>query len=506
MPQYNAPSGSLAARWLALDTKIQIFGGGFGNGKTTGGVVKALSFMRDYPGSIGLVARATEERLNDSVVEAFREWTPKSWVKSFTKRSLVLRNGSQAWFRYARQKGRRDTSTTSNLLSTTFDWALVDQIDDKEITYKDVMDLLGRLRGQRAKYIGPNSAMPSTGPRIMMLTLNPTRSWPYAKLIRPLHIYKKTGQMKSELCDPDTGLPMIGLVEGSTFENAANLATDYIQGLKAAYHGSYRERYLEGSWEYNDDLVYSTFDTGVHIVPHDDMLDYMKQVIKKNGGSLVVREGFDYGLNVPSCYLLAFEDDNKIVHVIDGFYLPELSDETIVKHINKARLALSHADFPQLVADPSIFNRQGKSRGVGTSIARRFYDLGLDCCKANNDIRAGVNVVMGYLELRPQLNPYTGDRSSPSVFFSDNLLSAEDPPQHFIAEEMFEYRRARDVYNEVTDSFVGRNDHAVDALRYLLAKTSPPSIIVRAHPVVRTALPPELFKWRTVNERVSRNR
>lgn len=510
LPKYNAPPGSLPDQWLKLRSKIQIFAGGFGNGKTTGAAVKALSFMRDYPGSIGLIARATEERLQDSVVECLKEWTPPAWIKSWTKRGVVLHNGSQAWFRYSRQKGKRDTNTTSNLLSTTFDWILVDQIDDKEITYKDVMDLLGRLRGQRGKYIGKDPTMPETGPRVMMLTLNPTRSWPYHKFIRPIQIYKKGGMIPERLLDKTTGKPIIELVEGSTLENVANLPADFVESVRSAYQDSYKERYFDGSWTYSEDQVYPAFQPEVHVVPHSFMLNHFHSTVKKMGGLIAVREGFDYGLHVPACYLFGFEDESGIVHVLYGFYQSELSDEDIVRRINKIRLSVTCNNFPALVADPSIFKRQGKSQGVGISIAGRLSDLGLECCKANNDIRAGVNVVKGYVKIDSRRNPYTGEIQSPGVFFSDELVvetdDPEEPVSHFLSNEMLEYRRARDSYNEVTDDFVGRNDHAVDALRYLLARQHASKILVTSKPVVRTTLPAELFQWRPRDARVSRHR
>jgi hypothetical protein len=46
-------------------------GGGFGNGKTTAGVVKALELAKDYPGSNGLIARSTFPKLNDTIRKEF---------------------------------------------------------------------------------------------------------------------------------------------------------------------------------------------------------------------------------------------------------------------------------------------------------------------------------------------------------------------------------------------------------------------------------------------------
>ena len=88
------------------------------------------------------------------------------------------------------QGGGDGTASTSNLLSATYDWIIVDQMEDPEITEKDFDDLLGRLRGM-TPYAGDDPTMPRTGPRWFIVTANPTRNWFYKKLIRPYQLYKQ---------------------------------------------------------------------------------------------------------------------------------------------------------------------------------------------------------------------------------------------------------------------------------------------------------------------------
>ena len=42
LPEYRIIDGSLQDRFMKLRTKIQFYGGGFGNGKTSGTCVKAI--------------------------------------------------------------------------------------------------------------------------------------------------------------------------------------------------------------------------------------------------------------------------------------------------------------------------------------------------------------------------------------------------------------------------------------------------------------------------------
>lgn len=263
MAEYRLIPGSIQDQFGQLRTKIQIFGGGYGNGKTAAAVVqKALRLAKEYPGSNGLIARATYPKLNDTIRKEFLKWCPKNWIQSFplsknADNTCTLTNGTTINFRYIAQQGKASTEdggqTTSNLLSATYDWIIVDQLEDPEITEKDFNDLLGRLRGN-ARYIGNDPTMPLTGPRWFIGCVNPTRNWVYRKLVAPLKKYLEHGIITDELlclrepAELDNGVPnpdvdkpilddegrpqlLISLVEGSTYTNKHNLGADFIATL-----------------------------------------------------------------------------------------------------------------------------------------------------------------------------------------------------------------------------------------------------------------------------------
>ena len=188
---FKITRGGLQDRLQLSRKKIQIFGGGFANGKTSGATIKAIEMARQYPGSNGLIARSTYPKLNDTIRKEFLKWCPKAWIKSFPMSSnstntCTLSNGTTINFRYIQQQGKKEESSTSNLLSANYDWIVVDQIEDPEIVEKDFTDLLGRLRGS-TEYIGDDDSMPMSGPRWLIVTLNPTRNWFYKKVIQPYH-------------------------------------------------------------------------------------------------------------------------------------------------------------------------------------------------------------------------------------------------------------------------------------------------------------------------------
>ena len=59
MPTFKLHQDSLQDKFQKSRAKIQLFGGGFANGKTTNVCIKTLEIAKDYPGANILMARST---------------------------------------------------------------------------------------------------------------------------------------------------------------------------------------------------------------------------------------------------------------------------------------------------------------------------------------------------------------------------------------------------------------------------------------------------------------
>lgn len=474
MADFRIKRGGIQDRFLQSKAKIQIFGGGFGNGKTTAAVVKSLNLANDYPGMNALMARSTFPKLNDTLRKEFIKWCPKDAIDSFpmsvnASNTCTLTNGTMINFRYVSQQGKKEESTTSNLLSATFDLIVVDQMEDPEITYKDFLDLLGRLRGQTL-YRGEDETMPRTGPRWMILTINPTRNWVYKKLIAPIHLYQRTGQVTPDLLcvrDMETNAPvlddlgkpilLVELFEGGTLENAHNLPDDFYTSLSSVYQGQMKDRFLKGEWASYEGLIYPQFNELVHCVDQSSIKLYLQSLIDE-GYDVEWLDGYDHGLAAPSCYLLSFIDPNGNVIVVDGFYEKEYAITDQFDKILEIR-AKWKADPKWILADPDIFRRKG---GKGLRISDMFWnDAGLRVMAADNTINSGITKVSGYLNPRQvNTNPFTKDKPAPSIYFSSHLT--------FIGEEMGSYFWRKDRRDEREDTPSESPDHSLDVIKYLL--------------------------------------
>jgi phage terminase large subunit len=501
MKPYKLTEGGLQWQFQQSRAKIQIFGGGFGNGKTTAGVIKALQLAKDYPGSNGLIARSTYPKLNDTIRKEFLNWCPSTWIKrkvlSGADNMVELENGSVINFRYVQQSGKGGESSTSNLLSATYDWIVVDQIEDPEITEKDFLDLLGRLRGSAA-YNGTDPTMPLTGPRWLIGLCNPTRNWVYRKLVKPLQDYKKGIFNADLMLDPNTQEPLIELFEGSTYTNKENLASDFIETLETAYKGQMRERFLLGQWGAFEGLVYPQYDASVHGVERKQIEDYLLQLIT-DGFAPSVIEAYDHGMASPSCYGLGFTDHLNNTFLLDGHYEAECSVERMAKIINEKRKRMFdligyELELRPILADPAIFRRgTGSAQQVGKTVASLYREEDIQMTRANNDIVSGIAKVQSYIAIDTyHTNPLTGNMGAPRFYHNRELTWFES--------EITDYYWKKDGAGEYEDKPNDRKDHAMDMTKYFF--THRPKVAVFIKKIEK--LPPKFLRWGEV-EAVTRH-
>jgi phage terminase large subunit len=479
MPTFSLQKDSLQDRFLKSTAKVQLFGGGFANGKTSGACIKALQMAKDYPGSNGLMARSTYPKLNDTLRKEFIKWCPADWIDSFPKsangsNTCTLKNGTTINFRYIAQQGKAgNEATTSNLLSATYDWIIVDQMEDPEIVHKDFLDLLGRLRGM-TPYDGTNPNMPNTGPRQFIITTNPTRNWVYRKLVKPMHELKLGHISDDLLCETDEDgkmqfdenklpIPIIELFEGSTYENKDNLEPDFIKTLEASYKGQMRSRFLMGEWASYEGLVYPAFNESIHVMSHHAITNYYKQLQVKASG-ITYLEGYDYGLAVPFCYMLGFVDNFGNVFLMDGHYEAEVPTiDMHIEHIQSLRSMYDVDSSNMILADPDIFRRKGAGKKlVGKSISDMFMEDGIIATRGNNDISNGIVKVNQYLlPQQNHQNPITGEYNAPYLYISDKL--------EFWINEVSDYYWQKNPMGEQLDKPNDKNDHAMDTTKYMLS-------------------------------------
>lgn len=501
---YRLVEGSLSHRFMCSNAKVQGYAGGFANGKTSALCIKAIRLGMMYPGANILLGRSTFPKLNSSLRPEFFKWFPPGMKETFDKKDniLVWKNGTHVNFRYVAQQGKQEEQTSSNLLSASYDFIGLDQAEDPEITYKDFLDLMGRLRGSAAlnydiaqhlyEQDGINNPkdLPSTGPRQFVITANPSRNWIYREIVRPIQVYQSLGIKQPNLLVDKNGDPIVELFEGSTYANKDNLPADYIEGLENTYKGQMRQRYLMGEWGAFEGLVYPQFDLTQHVVPHEWVLRHLNEQIKA-GRRIRLLEAYDHGIVSPSCYLLGFSDSAGRTFVVDGYYSKESTIEHTAKAIRGLRALYSAfgVSFQEMMyADPAVFRRtSGSSKTIGVTVADLFLnDYGIMMQRGNNDIMNGVAKIQVYLSPSQfQTHPVSGNLDAPYLYVSDKC--------DFFINEMSDYYWKRNPKGEYEDEPQDSNNHAMDALRYMLTDRPAPAPLIISD--INDMLTPYL-KWR----------
>jgi hypothetical protein len=499
MPKYRLIKGSIQEGFQNCRAKIQVFAGSYGNGKSTGMIIKALKLAMLYPGSLGLMARATYPKLNDTLRRDLLRWCPKNWIKRRPTKddnSLYLINGSTTHFRYIAQRGKstEDGSTTSNLLSASYDWIVVDQIEDPEIQYKDFLDLIGRLRGSTPFRETDGMAdaeilsYPESGPRWFMIGCNPTRNWFYREIVAPYHMWKERGIFSDKLLvDEDTRQPIIEIFESDVYANAHNLKPDYIRGLEIAYKGQMYDRYVLGKWAAYEGLVHPEFDALKHTLSRQNIMDYLGECRERHVHVRAL-EGYDFGNTAPSVYMLAFVDDMGRVVIVDGFYKPNFNYDQHPQAIAEIRLKyIQYLDFDDpIIADPAIFRKSVVAkRETGTSIATLLREMDVDVRPGHSDVTSGIAKVNAYLADKVGARHLlTDEPSGPMLYVADDLSWFEN--------EITNYYWKKNPFGEQIDEPQEHNDHAMNTVKYMLSHLPEPSQII----IPSNVLPKEWMFWR----------
>lgn len=485
MPQFNLIEGS--PQFIAMNSTapVQILAGGYGWGKTSLLCLKALQLCQDYPGCHGGIFRNTKPNLETTIKKEFFKWCPESWIKKMPNdrdRTLVLENGSEIIFNYIKLSTRGD-SETMNMLSATFDWIIIDQLEDPEFSYKLFQDLQGRLRGT-AVYVG-NEDKPKYA-NYFMATTNPTKNWINSKLVRPLHVFQTSGTVLPELLKDEklfreTGQvkPIIDLIEGTTYDNAENLPDGFIERLENVYTGSMRDKFMLGKWDVADNMVYPMFNYAIHVIPEAEMRERYFELKRKY--DVPWRESLDFGIASQSCYLASFIDTDGNFNLMDGWYEKELHVREQATRIMKKRMKWGISNSNLVISDPALFRRTA----VDTTVADQFSRNGIMLTKGMNNILGGIAKVGDILNIDPlRINPYTKSYGSPSLFVSDEL--------QFWIDEIVDYRYKAGRDGTMQDMPVDKNDHAMDSTKYLLTYNDDKATLLKA----QVNFDMEIRKWR----------
>lgn len=223
--------------------------------------------------------------------------------------------------------------------------------------------------------------------------------------------------------------PSCLMVQAKTAENTY-LPDEYITDLEAAYTGEFARQELDGEFTLFEGLVYSEFRFNLHVVDFDI----------RPGWTLI--RAVDYGYTNPFVCLFGATDEDGRLYIYDEHY----QDKRLISY-HADRIKEREGQFSWTVADHDAQdNAEMREQGIVTINAKK-------------DVTAGIRKVKARLAVQ-------GDGRARLVIHPrcKNLL-----------KEIQSYRwyESRTGANEKEEP-VKENDHAMDALRYMVMQLETP--------------------------------
>ena len=202
----------------------------------------------------------------------------------------------------------------------------------------------------------------------------------------------------------------------------------------------------EGRYVQMGGLIYNKYFTHKNII--DPIVDGENwEIFQKKWQHFA---GMDHGFNNPTCWLWACVDEDGRLIIYDEYYVEKEVVSTHAFNILEKESALG-VEVNYRVGDPSIRNTDPIT---GTSVQLEYIEQGVSIVPGNNDVAAGIVRVA-------------------RLFESSQILICSNCEK--LIWELNRYRWAKwstkriEGNNNPKDVPVKKDDHACDALRYLVA-------------------------------------
>ena len=415
------------SEFITSKAKFSCYSGGFGNGKTTAGCLRGL-LLSGYPGNFGLIGRLTYPALRETTQREFFKLCPPefydetqggAWVKSENKVRFI--NGSEIIFRHLDQISEKE------LLSLNLGWFYIDQAE--EISEQVFMILQSRLRLNTV----PN--------RYGFITCNPEPgNWIY-------HRFKKPSD-EGTLDKAENEI-----IEAPTYDNP-HLPPDYIETLRKSYPEAMQKRFIEGDWEVFEGQIFTEFNRRIHVLQPFPIPEGWERLV-----------AIDHGMVNPTAVLWGAIDYDNNLFIYDEYYNPGV----VSQHAKEILRKSEGQEISFWLIDPSTQAKTREKDGMPWSVLEEYEDYGIWATPANNELLGGLNRVREFMRVDPnRRHPVTSQVGAPRLFIFSNCINLiSEIPQ-------YQWKRMRGLVSRNEPELPRDwNDHAIDAMRYMIMSRFP---------------------------------
>ncbi len=401
--------------WAILSSRNKtriLFDGGSRSGKTALIAEYLVRRALQYPCSRQLAARKCRAHAKTSLwcdtlkKYLFRFIPAEFYTLSESELSIRFKNGSEILV-----AGLDDAERSEKVLGNEFITVFLNEAT--QFSWETVQMAATRL-AQKARDARGRQAIPK-----LILDCNPRgpRHWLHAVGVRQID-----PQSGKELNDKANWARL----PWSAFDNRENLPEEYLKGL-AALPEIMKKRMLDGIWCDNAGAVYQEFSEEKHVVAPFPIPDDWRRL-----------RAIDFGYTNPFVCLWGAVDPDGRLYIYREWYK---NATRTAEHARMIRELSGAERYFITVADHDAAERaELESLGIRTTAAEK-------------------NVISGIQRVKCRLAE-AGD-GRPRLFFFDSLKN--------ILSEMYDYRWAPEGSSNAREEPLKLNDHAMDALRYMVA-------------------------------------
>ncbi|MBQ7401014.1 MAG: phage terminase large subunit [Lentisphaeria bacterium] len=401
--------------WAILSSRNKtriLFDGGSRSGKTALIAEYLVRRALQYPYSRQLAARKCRAHAKTSLwCDTLKKYLvrfipPEFYTLSESELSIRFKNGSEILV-----AGLDDAERSEKVLGNEFITVFLNEAT--QFSWETVQMAATRL-AQKAWDAKGRQAVPK-----LILDCNPRgpRHWLHAVGVRQI--------------DPESGKELNdkanwARLPWSAFDNRDNLPKEYLEGL-AALPEIMKKRMLDGIWCDNAGAVYQEFSEEKHVVAPFPIPDDWRRL-----------RAIDFGYTNPFVCLWGAVDPDGRLYIYREWYK---NATRTAEHARMIRELSGTERYVITVADHDAAERaELESLGNRTTAAEK-------------------NVISGIQRVKCRL-AQAGD-GRPRLYFFDNLKN--------ILSEMYDYRWAPEGSSNAKEEPLKLNDHAMDALRYMIA-------------------------------------
>jgi PBSX family phage terminase large subunit len=400
--------------------KIQIIGvfGGYGSGKSRASLSEVILRALENPNGTGLLTAPTLQQLKRTTIKTFfNEACPPPLIENYNKSDGEIRliNGF-TFYTIPSDDEEKLRSINAGII----------HMEEASGIKRSIFDqLLTRMRD------------PFVNNRLFMVCSNPDLGW-----IKEVFA-DNTSRSNPNHPEHDNWNPFIHTFVWRTALNK-HLPQDFIEMNSKGKPEWWIKRYLEGSFQHSEGMVYPSFYKCVvdPWIPKEGTDEYG---IPSSWERFVT---LDHGLRNPTAvYFHAIDPEKGEVITYDEYYVPNRLVPDHAKAIKPKIEAIASGRLRFMVADPSIRNKTDPVNGK--SVQGLYQEYGLFFTEGNNSIEAGVLRVNSYIE-----------RGKWKVFRTCvNLI-----------KELINYKFPELTMDNIGENLderpVKANDHAADSIRY----------------------------------------